>query len=167
MSAVFAIPPETLRHARDAEVMHLEAALKVNGAKSLRLSRVVQSLRQSQRSDAADIELKLNPGDEPQVWLDLSHRITMEPDAKTYRLMALSTDKIDMLLETENLDVLLAAAQRVLAHAKVRQAWTTGESDSTGRIWSLTTLIYVWATGFIAGAAGLALLFIYMKKLPF
>lgn len=164
---MFAITPETLRHARDAEALHLDAVLKVNGAKALRLTHLVELLRQSQSNDAEDLELKVRQGEDPHIWLDLSHRITMEPDAKTYRLSALSTDKVDVLLETENLDTLMVAAQRVLSHGKVRRAWGMGESVPSSKVWSLTTLVYVWATGFVAGAAGLALLSIYMKKLPF
>lgn len=164
---MFAISPETLRQARDAEAVHLEAVLKVHGAKSLRLAHLAQSLRLSHPSDATDVELKLSPGEEPHIWLDLSHRIVMEPDAKTYRLTATSSDKIEVLLETENLETMLAEAQRVLAHGKVRRAWASGESDRAGQVWSLATLVYVWATGVVAGAAGLALLSIYLKKLPF
>lgn len=167
MSAVFAIPPESLRHARDAEAAHLDAVLKVNGAKALRLSHLVQLLRQVQASGAQDIELKVSPGEEPHVWLDLSHRITMEPDAKTYRLSALSADNVDVLLETENLQDLLQHAQKVLAHGRVKQAWNAMESSQVAKVWSLATLVYVWATGVVAGAAGLALLSIYMKNILF
>jgi hypothetical protein len=167
LSAVFAIAPESLRHARDVEAAHLDAVLKVNGAKALRLSHVVQSLRLIQATGMQDLELKVSPGEEPQVWLDLSHRITMEPDAKTYRLSALSADRVDVLLETENLQDLLQQAQRVLAHRSVKQAWNAAESRQGAKVWSLATLVYVWATGFVAGAAALALLSIYMKKLPF
>lgn len=167
VSAVFAITPESLRHARDAEAMHLDAVLKVNGAKALRLSHVVELLRQSQSTDTQDVELKVRQGEDPHIWLDMSHRITMEPDAKTYCLSVLSPNKIDILSESENLETLLAAAQRVLSHHKVRRAWGSGESGAKAKLWSLTTLVYVWATGFVAGAAGLALLSIYMKKLPF
>ncbi len=164
LSAVFATTPESLRNARNVEAVHLDAALKVNGAKALRLLNLVELLRQS---GAEEVELKANVGEDPHIWLDLSHRIVMEPDAKTYRLSALFTDKIDVLLETENVEMLMAAAHRVLTHGKLRQAWSAGESSRLGPVWSLTTLVYVWATGFVAGAAGLALLSIYMKKLPF
>lgn len=164
---MFAIPPESLRQARDAEAAHLDAVLKINGAKALRLSHLVQSLRQIQATGMQDLELTLKPGEEPHVWLDLSHRVTMEPDTKTYRLSALLTDRVDVLLETENLQEVLQQAQRVLAHRSVKQAWNAAESRQGPKVWSLATLVYVWATGFVAGAAGLALLSIYMKKLPF
>jgi hypothetical protein len=72
-----------------------------------------------------------------------------------------------VLLETENLQDLLQQAQRVLAHRSVKQAWNAAESRQGAKVWSLATLVYVWATGFVAGAAALALLSIYMKKLPF
>jgi hypothetical protein len=161
---VFAITPDSLRHARDAEAAHLDAVLKVNGAKALRLLAVAERLKQA---GATDVELNAKVGEDPQIWLDMSHRITMEPDTKTYRLSEFSTGKIEMLLETENQDEMLTAARRVLSHGKIRQAWKSPESDRGSKAWRLATLVYVWATGFIAGAAGLALLSIYLKKLPF
>jgi hypothetical protein len=151
LSAVFAITPQSQRQARDAEAAHLEAVLKVNGAKALRLSHVAQMLRQSNSSEVQGVELKVNAGEEPHIWLDLSHRITMEPDAKTYRLTALSTDKVDVLLETENLETLLKNVQRVLAHHKVRQTWAIRESSRSAGDWNVATLVYVWATGVVAG----------------
>jgi hypothetical protein len=163
LSAVLAITPESLRRARDAEAAHLDAVLKVNGAKALRLSLVAERLRQS---GAPEVELQANVGEEPQIWLDMSHRITMEPDTRTYRLSEYSTGKIEVLLETESSDEMLIAAQRVLSHSIIRQAWKAPESSQGARTWRLATLVYVWATGFIAGAAGLALLSIYLKQMP-
>jgi hypothetical protein len=167
VSAVFAIASDTLRQARAAEAAHLDAVLKVNGAKALRLANLLERLQSPDIKLADDIELKASPGEEPHVWLDLSHRITMEPDAKTYRLSHFSTNRIDVLLETESLDEMLAATHRVLAHRSVKQDWSNEESSLTPKVWSAATLLYVWTTGVIAGAAGLALLSTYLKKLPF
>jgi hypothetical protein len=167
LSAAAAITQESLRLARDAEVAHLDAVLKVNGAKALRLLHVTQTLRQSAYAGNGEIEFKAHVGEEPQVWLDLVHRITMEPDAKTYRVAAVSHDRIDVLLETDQLETLLALAQRILSHAEVKQVWSDRESAGRTTVWSLATLIYVWATGFVAGAALLALLSIYLKKIVF
>jgi hypothetical protein len=167
LSAVFAIVSESERQARNAEVAHLDAVLKVNGAKALRLSHLVETLRTQQPELAKNIELKLAVGDEPQVWLDMAHRITMEPNTRTYRLAEMSSDKIDVALETENLDEALLAAQRVLTHGKVRRGWDSGESAGNAKLWSVATLVYVWATGFVAGAAALALIAIYLKKFGF
>jgi hypothetical protein len=165
LGAELAITSETLRKARDAEAAHLDAVLKIDGAKALRLSYLLEQLRISFKDEASDLELKTDAGVEPQVWLDLSHRITMEPDAKTYRLSVLSEGKIDIQLETHKLDDMLFAAQKVFAHSKVRKAWTSADSTRTTKLWGLATLIYVWLTGVIAGIAGVALISIYMKKL--
>jgi hypothetical protein len=167
LNAAVLTTPDYLRHARDAEASHLDAVLKVNGAKALRLSHALQMLRKENGSDVDGVELKLNMGEEPQIWLDLSHRVTMEPDPKTYRLSALSPHQIDVLLETEDLQTLLDAAERVLAHRKVRRAWGLVESKPSPNAWNVAALVYVWVMGLVTGAAGLSVIAIYMKKLIF
>jgi hypothetical protein len=167
LSAAIVTTSDYLRQARDAEAAHLDAVLKVNGAKALRLSHALQVLRKENGSDVDGVELKLNMGEEPQIWLDLSHRITMEPDPKTYRLSALSTQHVDVLLETEDLQTLLDAAERVLAHRKVRRAWGLVESKTSPNAWNVAALVYVWVMGLVTGAAGLSLIAIYMKKMIF
>jgi hypothetical protein len=164
---VFAITPDDVRQARSVEAAHLDAVLNIHGAKAIRLTTLFEALRKLHPVDSEGFELKLGAGDEPHIWLDLSHRITMEPDARTYRLSAFSSDQLDVLLETEHQDEVLKETQRLLAHVRVRRAWTGRESYLGLDAWRTTTLVYVWATGFVAGAAGLALLSIYMKKLPF
>ncbi len=157
---------ETLRKARDAEAVHLEAALKVNGAKALRLAHLVSLLRERLKENPSvldGIELQTAPGSEPQLWLDLVHRMTLEPDAKTYCLSALADGRREELLTTTNLEEALDTATRVLAHKQIAQTWQRAESARKTTLWSLSTLVYVWFTGVVAGAAGLALYYIYLK----
>jgi hypothetical protein len=155
------ISAEALRNARDASSAHLEAVLKVDGASYLRLAHLRDVLGPSEKT-----ELKSAPGVRPQLWLDMAHRLTMEPDAKTYRLAHHGVDKIDVLLETEQLDEAVAAARNVLAHHKVEQLRRAPTAAAAAqRQW--ITMLYVWLTGFVTGVALLAIYLIYMKKLPF
>jgi hypothetical protein len=147
----------SLRSARDASTAHLEAILKVNGASYLRLAHVHDLLGSSEQ-----IELKAGPGVEPQLWLDLAHRLTMEPDAKTYRLSYVGNDKIEVLLETESVPEAKLAAEKVLALKVVGQARKTVE-DSQKAEWRWMTLLYVWLTGVITGMAALGLYVITLK----
>lgn len=151
----------SLRDARDASTVHLEAVLKVNGASYLRLAHLRDLLGPTDQ-----IELKAGEGIQPQLWLDLAHRLTMQPDAKTYHLDYVGTDKIDVLLETESLAEAQKAAEKVLALQVVEQARkAVGDSEKASRRW--ITLLYVWLTGVVTGFAALALYAITMKELPF
>ncbi len=151
----------SLRDARDASTAHLEAVLKVNGASYLRLAHLRDLLHYSDQ-----IELKAGSGIQPQLWLDLAHRVTMEPDAKTYRLSFVGPDKIEVLLETENLVEAKEAAENALALKVVAQT-RKAVIDSQKAEWRWMTLLYVWMTGVVTGIAALALYVITMKELPF
>jgi hypothetical protein len=156
---------DDVRRARDAETAHLEAVLKTDGVKAIRLALLGDHVRQ--HVPAANVELKTEAGLEPQLWLDLAHRVTMEPDAKTFRLAFHGMDRIETLLETEDSTRMLAAIRSVVAHNEVRAA--RGETDKLAlpSAWSYLTLFYVWLTGIVTGVAALALLVITLKKLPF
>jgi hypothetical protein len=154
---------ERLRRARDAEFAHLAAVLKVHGAAHLRLAHLRDAL-------IGDLELKANAGEEPQLWLDVAHRVTMEPDAKTYCLKFVGSHSIDALLQTERFEEARMAAQNVLDHQTVQLARASARPVQPGEVpelWSKATLFYVWFTGLVTGAAALAMISIYLKKLPF
>jgi hypothetical protein len=151
----------SLRDARDASTAHLEAVLKVDGASYLRLSHL-----RTQLGPSDQLDLKSAAGVQPQLWLDLAHRLTMEPDAKTYRLSYHGVDRIDVLLETQNLEEAKEAAEKVLAQRVVNAARFSVEAAQKAE-WRGLTLLYVWMTGLVTGFAALALYVIIMKKLPF
>jgi soluble cytochrome b562 len=151
----------SLRDARDASTAHLEAVLKIDGASYLRLAHLRDQLDFSDQ-----VDLKAGAGVQPQLWLDLAHRMTMEPDAKTYRLSYHGVDRIEVLLETTNLAEAKAAAEKVLAMRVVGQARLSVQAAQKAE-WRWLTLLYVWMTGVVTGFAALALYVIIMKKLPF
>ena len=157
---------DDVRQARDAESAHLEAALKIDGAKYLRLARLRDVLRERGFDENEHFEFRFTPGAEPQLWLDLKHRVTMEPDAGTYRLSALGVDIIDPALETMSLDEIVAACSKLLAHGilqRSRRAAVSARSDTPNH----ATLLYVWLTGVVTGVAALTIYAIIMKKLGF
>lgn len=155
------ISAETLRQARDASSAHLEALLKVNGAGYLRLAHLRDLVGTVDWPD-----LKTDVGMPPQLWLDLAHCITMEPDAKTYRLSYHDKHKIDVLLESEDLQTVVAAVKNVQAHQFVGMTRRAGSGPQKTE-WQWLTLMYVWMTGVITGIAALAIYSIIMKSLPF
>jgi hypothetical protein len=156
---------EDLRRARDAETAHLEAVLKTHGVKAIRLALLADHVRQ--HVPAADVELKSLPGEEPHLWLDLAHRVTMEPDAKTFRLSKLGVANVETLLETDDATRMLAAIRSIAAHNEVIASRSGPEKLALPTAWSYATLFYVWLTGIITGVAAYALLVITLKKPPF
>jgi hypothetical protein len=161
---------DDVRQARDAESAHLEAVLKIRGAQSLRLQQLRDVLCDRGFGEQDDFEYKIMPGDEPRLWLDLSHCVTMEPDVGTYRLTSHGPNQIVTILETSSLDDTVAASARVLSHSRVKAARAgvvEPISSEPAPLWAQTTLVYVWFTGVLTGIAMLALYAIIMKKLPF
>jgi hypothetical protein len=156
---------DELRHARNAETAHLEAVMKVDGVKALRLALLADHVRQSIPDSA--LELRTVAGEEPHLWIDLAHRVTMEPDPKTFRLSFHGVDRIDTLLETEDITRMLAAIRSVLAHGQVNAARGAPDRLTMPTAWSYMTLFYVWMTGIVTGVAAVTLLVMILKKLPF
>jgi hypothetical protein len=157
---------DSIWQAREAATVHLDAVLKVNGAKYLRLSHLYESLRNRGYALGQDVKLEAGAGQEPKLWLDLGHVMTMEPDAKTYRLSLYGNNNVDVLLETDNLEEAGAAVIDVSAHGVVA-AGRGALAANRVNAWSFATLLYVWLTGLITGVAALALLVIILKKIPF
>jgi hypothetical protein len=160
---------DDVRLARDAESAHLEAGLKIDGAKYLRLARLRDILGERGFHQSEYFELKAALGNAPQLWLDLRQCVTMEPDAGTYRLAVHGADTITTSLETNSLDEIVAACSKQLAHGVLQQSRTApilphGDSVITS---DSATLIYVWFTGVVTGIAALTLYAILMKRLLF
>jgi hypothetical protein len=163
---------EDVRRARDAETAHLEAVLKVNGGRVLRLAELEDQLRRdnSLNADALrGLELKTDVGEEPSLWLDLGHRVQIFGEGRSYRISRVKPEAIETVLETDSKIGVLAAAQRILAHGYVRdvRTGTPTTSPPAERIWGSATMFYIWLTGVVTGIAVLSLAAIYLKKLPF
>jgi hypothetical protein len=166
---------DALRSARVLEAVHLDAIMRVTDAKILRLAHLQDQIHAALGNYAERlrfVELKRDKGTEPALWLDLVHTITMQPDAATYRLTAYRNDSTEIVQETPHLKDILDTSLRHMAHEVVRDMRNTSAArdpveHNTIAGWSATTLVYVWLTGFVVGAAALALLFIYLKNIRF
>jgi hypothetical protein len=152
---------DMIARARNAETAHLEAVLKVNGAKALRLAHLADRIMAH-----GNVSFSAAPGTEPQIWLGVTHRILMEPDASTYRLTRHGTEQIETILETSDLDAMVVSAQLVLAHLQVRDERAVA-SNASKPVFRGATLFYVWLTGVVTGGAALALYLIYLKRITF
>jgi hypothetical protein len=160
---------DDVRRARDAESAHLEAVMKIDGAKYLRLARLRDILRDRGFNENEHFELKTTPGTEPQLWIDLRNCVTMQPDAGTYRLSVHGVEAIETALETTSLDEIVAAVSKLLAHGvlqRLRRAPVSAQDESVSTS-NHGTLLYVWFTGVVTGVAALTLYAIIMKRLIF
>ena len=156
---------DELRQARDSETAHLEAILKDEGPKALRLARLHDILRERSNSDSLDLQSMA--GLEPRLWLDLRTCVVMRPDAGTYLLSVHGRDRIETVLQTENLDEVVAECSRRLAHRQVTASRQPINTDLALAQASPTTLIYIWMTGVFTGVAIFAICAILLKKMPF
>jgi hypothetical protein len=166
---------DALRSARELQSVHLDAVLRLADAKALRLAFLQDKIRAAlvnYQDRLPFVELKREKGAEPELWLDLVHKVTMQPDAGTYRLTAYRDDSLEVVSETADSALMLDTSLRHMAHEVVRNMRNRGAlpvvaEANTIAGWSATTLVYVWLTGFVVGAAALALLFIYLKNIRF
>ena len=160
---------EDVRQARDAESAHLEAALKIDGAKYLRLARLRDVLRDRGFHENEYFDLKLLPGTEPQLWLDLKHCVTMQPDAGNYKLSVHGVETIEPALETTSLDEIVAACSKLLAHGILQTSRRSEVANLSGTVSTSNhaTLLYVWFTGVVTGIAAFTVYAIIMKRLWF
>jgi hypothetical protein len=161
---------DRVRAARDAETAHLDAVLKVDGMRYLRLAHVRNLLLEAAPDQAAALEIRADPGTAPQLWLDVAHRLVLADDGETFQLHHLGAQAVETLLATTDAKAAVEAGLKVLAHQAVLTARRQGAASTgrgTGGGWPLATLMYVWLTGAITGIAALTLLSIYRKNLPF
>jgi hypothetical protein len=156
---------DELRQARDSETAHLEAILKDEGPKALRLARLRDILRE--RGNSESLDLQSMAGLEPRLWLDLGTCVVMRPDAGTYQLSVHGRDSIETILQTANLDEVVAECSRHLAHRQVAASRQPTNTDLALAQASPTTLIYIWMTGVFTGVAIFAICAIFLKKMPF
>lgn len=164
-----------LKSARLAEAAHLDALLALKDAKALRLDLAREKILKGLPQDATGrglIELKLFPGESPRLFLDLLTSVEMADDGKTYVLQQDMESGRSVLMETSDADALTAHVLKLFAHKRIiaernLTQFSGQRRDSVGQSDDWITMAYVWLTGFIVGASGLAAWAIYMGKLVF
>lgn len=161
-----------LKDARLAEAAHLDAVLHVQDAKGLRLaalrSRIAPELEGYPEAHHM-VELRVMPGEVPRLWIDLISSVVMAPDGRTYRLEQDGDGARRVLFETQNLETMAAEVLRFIAYrviAREKLAATAAQSGfaPSQEGYGLTAVIYIWLTGFTAGAAMLTILAILLKR---
>lgn len=175
MKSVVTAFDRALREARLSEAVHLDALLNVKDAKSLRLLALREKLLPllaGQADVLGLIELKIQSGETPRLWLDLISSVVMEPDSRTFRLEQEREQRREIVYETQELDVMAQqllkyVAHRVIAREKAVAAQTPLAQESTTPGYGLLALCYIWLTGFVFGVAALLSAAIYLEKLRF
>ena len=166
---------QALKQARLAEAAQLEAVLNVKDARSMRLlalrDAVVPHLA-AHPAGAGLVDLAIQQGEVPRLWLDLISSVVIAPDTRNFRLEQERDTIREVLYETDNLDDMKVHVLRYLAHrviAKEKQAAGLSEyaPGARGPRYGLLALAYVWLTGLMFGVLGFLLAAILMGKLTF
>jgi hypothetical protein len=163
---------EALREARLAEAAQFEAALELRDSKSLRLQLLKDELHPTLKASAEARELfdlTLLPGEPPNLWVDLTCYVVMEPDHRTYRFLQDRQDRREILFESTDREQAAAAIRRHMAHRLVARERQIASSSQVVTIagYSSASLILSWASGFAFGALALLAAAIYSGVLKF
>ncbi len=163
-----------MREARLAEAAHLEAVIRAQDAGALRLDLLRSRLLDSLPADSTlrqSMDLRLPPDFPPRLFLDLTRSVAMAPDGRSFLLEEDHEDHRTVLATEASVEDMVREVLRLEAHRTIQAA----RKPESARLWKPGTLhpltwaqlLYVWLTGFVAGAALLALIAIFMKKLGF
>ena len=118
------------------------------------------------------VDLAIQPGDTPRLWLDLISSVVVAPDTRNYRLEQERNSSREVLYETDNLDdmkthVLRYLAHRVIAREKAAAGLAEYAPGARGPRYGVAALAYVWLTGALAGILALLVLAMALGKLNF
>ena len=116
--------------------------------------------------------LRLPPEHAPRLFLDFVHSVVMSPDGRSYVLERDREEHRETLLTVPDVDTMVSEILRRAAHRAIQEARASLKTGTLGdsgplRPISWAQLAYVWFTGFVVGAAVLAAVAIYLKKLTF
>jgi len=132
----------------------------------LAISEVIAGRREAKQF----IDLQLLGGDKPRLWIDLVSYVVMAPSARHYQLVRDRQDNCEILLETDNLDDMIAyltsyIANRILVRerqlvtddAAVLNVLNTVKKSvqKPVRTYSTLALIFAWFCGVFLGVVGL------------
>jgi hypothetical protein len=163
-----------MRDARLAEAAHLDAVIRAQDAGALRLDHLRGRLLDSLPAESTlrqSMDLRLPPDFPPRLFLDLSRSVAMAPDGRSFALEEDHDDHRRVLVTANSAEDMVHEVLRLEAHRTIQAARKpeSPRSWKPGMLHPLTwaQLLYVWLTGFLAGAALLAVLAIFMKRLGF
>ena len=151
-----------LIEARLAQAAQFGAMARVHDARTLRL----EALRDSVVPELANsphlrelVEINIQDGEMPRLWIDLITHVEMQPDPKSYRLVQSSERGLETIFETRDAEQMKGYVLRQVAHrALAVERAISGKpvaSEPPKSNYSMVELIYVWLTGIAFGALGL------------
>ena len=146
---------DALRQARAAEAAHFEALYTLSDAKALRLQILKDELTSVVTASPGTLELALEAGQVPRLWIDLITFVVMEPDPKTYRLAQHSEAGREIILETADRAEMVQQVKLILAHGAIARKRRAGASRLThgkSRGYSAVALALAWFGGLGFGA---------------
>ena len=146
-----------VRRARLAQAAHFDALVDIRDAQTLRLAALDSELRRKLDREpdlAARLQVKLETGFPPRLWLDTISYVEMQPDPRTYRLVRQVTDGHETVAEGRELPAMVSAIRHHAAHRKV-EADRAAEASGNGLARSWPQVIIIWLTGFIFGVLSL------------
>ncbi len=150
-----------LIEARLAQAAQFDAVARVHDARTLRL----EALRDSVVPDLGNsphlrelVEINVQDGETPRLWVDLITYVEMEPDPKSYRLVQSSERGLETIFETRDAEQMKHNVLRQVAHRAVAVERAIAGKPLAGERpqynYSLGEVIYVWLTGIAFGALG-------------
>jgi hypothetical protein len=166
---------QALREARRAEAAHRDALQNVSDAKTLRLidlqERLAKALPESKEIQNL-LELRLEPGEEPRLFIDLITSVTITEDAHTFRLTQDRDYRRETLLDSGNADemcrhILKYVAHRLIARERKDLALESPIHPETPTPSDVTSLLLGWCVAAAAGAAIFAIIAKSLGKLNF
>ena len=151
-----------LKEARLAEAARFDAIARVHDARTLRLEALRDSLLPEIAGDPnlrQLVEVNVQDGEVPRLWIDLITHVEMEPDPKSYRLVQAFELGRETTFETREAEQMKLHVLRHIAHrAVVLDRALAGKMPLNERrksTYGLIELVYVWLTGIAFGALGL------------
>ena len=175
MSAATKQFDQALREARRAEAAHRDALQNVSDAKALRLIDLQERLSAAlpeNREVQNLLELRLEPGEEPRLFIDLITSVIIDEDAYTFRLTQDRDYRRETLLDTGSVDemarhILKYVAHRLIARERKDLARESPSSPEAQAALPWPTLIIGWLVAAVAGAAIFMVVTKYLGKLSF
>lgn len=151
-----------LKEARLAEAARFDAIARVHDARVLRL----EALRDVILPEITGnpnlrelIEINIQDGDVPRLWIDLITHVEMEPDPRSYRLVQAFEHGRETLFETPKAELMKRQLLRHIAHRTVvLDRALIGKmplNEQRKKTYGFIELVYVWLSGIAFGALGL------------
>ncbi len=151
-----------LIEARLTQAAQFDALSRVHDASTLRLEALRDNLMPELNNTThlrELVEINLQDGETPRLWIDLVSHVEMQPDPKSYRLVQSSDRGRETVFETRDSEQMKHYLLRHIAHRAIAlERAVAGKPPVDARVekkYSFGEIVYVWITGIAFGAIGL------------